>query len=40
VVDTNNLVQGSKKHWLLRGVFQKMNSQTNAVPGKAEERKQ
>src|SRR5258708_21855194 len=30
VVDTDNLVQGLKKHWLLRGIFQKMNSQTNA----------
>jgi phospholipid/cholesterol/gamma-HCH transport system substrate-binding protein len=30
VVDTDNMVQGLKKHWLLRGVFQKMNSQTNA----------
>ncbi|MGD1019225.1 MAG: MlaD family protein [Verrucomicrobiia bacterium] len=35
VVDTDNLVQGLKKHWLLRGVFQKMNSQTNAAPGNA-----
>jgi hypothetical protein len=34
VVDTDNLVQGLKKHWLLRGVFQKMNK-TNAVPGGA-----
>jgi ABC-type transporter Mla subunit MlaD len=30
VINTDNLVQGLKKHWLLRGVFQKMNSQTNA----------
>jgi ABC-type transporter Mla subunit MlaD len=30
VVNTDNLVQGLKKHWLLRGVFQKMNSSTNA----------
>src|SRR5205823_9926230 len=30
VVNTDNLVQGLKKHWLLRGIFQKMNSQTNA----------
>ncbi len=30
VVNADNLVQGLKKHWLLRGVFQKMNSQTNA----------
>lgn len=30
VVNTDNLVQGLKRHWLLRGVFQKMNSQTNA----------
>ena len=34
VVDTDNLVQGVKKHWLLRGVFQKTNSQTNAAPAK------
>ena len=33
VADTDNLVQGLKRHWLLRGVFQKMNSQTNAAPG-------
>jgi ABC-type transporter Mla subunit MlaD len=32
VVNTDNMVQGLKKHWLLRGVFQKMNSQTNALP--------
>ena len=32
VVNTDNLVQGLKKHWLLRGVFQKTNSQTNAPP--------
>lgn len=30
IVDTDNLVQGLKKHWLLRGIFQKMNSNTNA----------
>jgi ABC-type transporter Mla subunit MlaD len=30
VIDTDNLVQGLKKHWLLRGIFQKMNSHTNA----------
>ena len=30
VVNTDNLVQGLKKHWLLRGVFQKMGTQTNA----------
>jgi ABC-type transporter Mla subunit MlaD len=30
VIDTDNMVQGLKRHWLLRGVFQKMNSQTNA----------
>jgi hypothetical protein len=35
VIDTDNLVQGLKKHWLLRGVFQKMNSQTNAPPATA-----
>jgi len=34
VVDTDNLVQGLKKHWLLRGIFQKMNA-TNAPPAKA-----
>jgi ABC-type transporter Mla subunit MlaD len=33
VVDTDNLVQGLKKHWLLRGIFQKMNA-TNAPPAK------
>jgi len=32
VVDADNLVQGLKQHWMLRGVFQKMNSQTNAPP--------
>src|SRR5262249_15451158 len=32
VVDSDNLVQGLKKHWLLRGVFQKMNSETNKPP--------
>jgi ABC-type transporter Mla subunit MlaD len=26
VIDTDNLVQGLKKHWLLRGAFQKMNA--------------
>jgi hypothetical protein len=36
VADTDNLVQGLKKHWLLRGVFLKMNNQTNAVPGKVQ----
>jgi hypothetical protein len=35
VADTDNLVQGLKKFWLLRGVFEKMNK-TNAVPGKAQ----
>jgi phospholipid/cholesterol/gamma-HCH transport system substrate-binding protein len=30
VVDTDNMVQGLKRHWLLRGVFEKMNSKTNA----------
>ncbi|HUK81408.1 MAG TPA: MlaD family protein [Verrucomicrobiae bacterium] len=34
VVDADNLVQGLKQHWLLRGIFQKMNSQTNAPPAK------
>ena len=32
VVDTDNLVQGLKKHWLLRGAF----PATNAAPRKAE----
>jgi uncharacterized phage infection (PIP) family protein YhgE len=32
VVNTDNLVQGLKRHWLLRGVFEKMNSKTNAPP--------
>jgi ABC-type transporter Mla subunit MlaD len=32
VIDTDNLVQGLKKQWLLRGVFQKMSSGTNAPP--------
>ena len=32
VVDTDNLVQGLKRHWLLRGVFQKMNTTTNTTP--------
>ena len=36
VVNTDNLVQGLKKHWLLRGVFQKMNTTTNAPPAKAQ----
>jgi hypothetical protein len=36
VADTDNLVQGLKKQWLLRGVFEKMNK-TNAVPGKAQQ---
>jgi ABC-type transporter Mla subunit MlaD len=35
VTNTDTLVQGLKKHWLLRGVFQKMNSQTNAPPARA-----
>ena len=35
VVNTDNLVQGLKKHWLLRGVFQKTTSQTNAPPSNA-----
>jgi ABC-type transporter Mla subunit MlaD len=34
VVDTDNLVQGMKKHWLLSGIFKKMNA-TNAPPAKA-----
>ena len=35
VVDTDNLVQGLKKHWLLLGIFQKMNA-TNAPSSKAQ----
>jgi len=35
VVNTDNLVQGLKRHWLLRGVFEKMNSKTNAPPATA-----
>ena len=34
VIDTDNLVQGLKKHWLLSGIFQKINA-TNAPPAKA-----
>jgi ABC-type transporter Mla subunit MlaD len=34
VVDTDNMVQGLKKHWLLRGVFKKMNAETNAQPAR------
>ena len=34
VIDADNLVQGLKQQWMLRGVFQKMNSQTNAPPAK------
>lgn len=33
VVDTDNMVQGLKKHWLLRGVFKK-DTGTNAPPAK------
>ncbi len=36
IVDTDNLVQGLKKQWLLRGVFQKMNSNSNAPPQKTD----
>ena len=35
VIDADNLVQGLKKFWLLRGVFEKMNSHTNAPAAKA-----
>ncbi len=35
VIDTDNLMQGLKKHWLLRGVFQKMNT-TNTAPSKVQ----
>jgi hypothetical protein len=44
VIDTDNLVQGLKKHWLLRGAFQKMNAtnapaaRPQAVPPKQERR--
>lgn len=32
VVDTDKLVQGLKKHWLLSGIFRKENAATNAPP--------
>jgi len=32
VVDTDNLVQGLKKHWLLSGIFRKQAAATNAPP--------
>ena len=32
VVNTDNLVQGLKKHWLLRGVFRRDAAATNAPP--------
>jgi len=35
VVDSDNLVQGLKKHWLLRGIFKKENAATNAPPAVA-----
>jgi ABC-type transporter Mla subunit MlaD len=35
VVDTDNLVQGLKRHWLLRGLFQKKTT-TNAPPASAQ----
>ncbi len=35
VAGTDNLVQGLKRHWLLRGIFGKMNM-TNAVLVKAQ----
>lgn len=35
VVDTDNLVQGLKKHWLLRGVFPA--AKTNAPPAKSKQ---
>jgi ABC-type transporter Mla subunit MlaD len=35
IVDTDSMVQGLKKHWLLRGVFKKeLAGQTNAPPAK------
>ena len=34
VVDTDNLVQGLKRHWLLRSAFKKENAKTNAPPAK------
>jgi ABC-type transporter Mla subunit MlaD len=34
VIDADNLVQGLKKHWLLRGVFQKDAAKTNAPAAK------
>jgi ABC-type transporter Mla subunit MlaD len=37
VVDADNLVQGLKRHWLLRGLFpQKKSTATNAPPAKAQ----
>jgi ABC-type transporter Mla subunit MlaD len=35
VIDSDNLVQGLKKHWLLRGVFQKEAAKTNAPAAKS-----
>jgi hypothetical protein len=34
VIDTDNLVQGLKRHWLLSGIFRKMNA-TNTPPARA-----
>jgi len=34
VVDTDNLVQGLKHHWLLRSAFKSENKKTNAPPEK------
>jgi ABC-type transporter Mla subunit MlaD len=38
VVDTDNLVQGLKKHWLLRGAFKDDKSKTNAAPARSTNR--
>jgi len=35
VVDTDDLVQGLKHHWLLRSAFKSENKKTNAPPEKA-----
>jgi ABC-type transporter Mla subunit MlaD len=34
VVDSDDLVQGLKRHWLLRSAFKKENTKTNAAPAK------
>ena len=34
VVDTDDMIQGLKHHWLLRSAFKKENAKTNAAPAK------